>query len=208
MTRHRARSWIAVVATTLAFSLALALRTRLDPWLSTVVASVLGIGLAHWALGGARLKASFAVTGSGALFAISLGVLLVVATHAVFGVVSIAWPEIAREVRMLYSTIDSGYTRGTLALITATVVLAEELIWREAAIALLGEQRSRAAVGALAVALYVVPQIAAANPLLALAAIGLGIVFSAQRLVTGRLVDPLLTHGIWSLSIFVLVPLA
>ena len=55
--------------------------------------------------------------------------------------------------------------------------------------------------------LYVLPQLAGGVPLLIVAATLLGALFATQRLVTGRLVDPLLTHVVWSVSVFVVVPL-
>lgn len=56
-------------------------------------------------------------------------------------------------------------------------------------------------------ALYVVPQLVGGVPLLIVAATLLGSLFAAQRLVTGRLADALLTHVLWSVAVFVVVPL-
>jgi len=56
--------------------------------------------------------------------------------------------------------------------------------------------------------MYVVPQLVGGVPLLILAATLLGSLFAAQRLVTGRLTDALLTHVVWSVAVFVVFPLA
>jgi len=59
----------------------------------------------------------------------------------------------------------------------------------------------------ISVALYVLPQLAGGVPLLIVAATLLGALFAAQRLVSGRLTDALLTHAVWSVAVFVVVPL-
>jgi uncharacterized protein len=68
--------------------------------------------------------------------------------------------------------------------------------------------RSFVAIGAFSVVLYMLPQLAGGVVLLMVAAAVLGTVFAAQRLRTGRLTEPLLTHAVWSIAIFVVMPLA
>ncbi len=204
MVPTRVRDAIALVVATICFGLALALRDRFDPWRSTALAAVLALGLSVWALGRARLARLFALAPVGAGLAIALGGGLVVATHVVFELVP---AELRNETRTLYAAIDVGIPRPLLALITTGVVLAEELVWRGVALELVTRRSPRLA-GLLAIGLYVVPQLLGGAWLLVLAAVGLGTVFTVQRQVTGRLTDPLLTHAIWSVSIFVLVPLA
>lgn len=202
MTDRRSHCAIAIVLSTIAFATALALRTRSDPFLTTAAAAILGIALSSWALGRVRLAKLFAISPRGALIAIALGVVLVAVTHLAYHVVS---PMLGHEIRGLYASIDNNIASPVLVAITAGVVVAEELIWRGAALELLAPHR-RPAAGVLAVALYAVPQLTS-NWILLLAAIGLGSLFTAQRLVTGRLTDPLLTHAVWSVSIFVIAPL-
>jgi len=68
--------------------------------------------------------------------------------------------------------------------------------------------RPKLELGAMSVALYVVPQLPGHVPVLIAAAAGLGSVFAAQRLVTGRLSDALITHAIWSVAVFVVFPVS
>lgn len=196
------RAAIAVVVGTVAFGAALAVRERLDPWLATAVAAAVSIGVATWALGRARLAALVATDARGALGAVLLGVVLVGATHAAFRLVP---ASLAGHVAGLYASIDVATPRIARAALTLAVVVAEELVWRGCALALIGAPRSRSA--ALAVALYAVPQLVGGEWLLVVAALGLGSVLAAQRLRSGRLVEPLITHAIWSVSIFVVLPL-
>ena len=51
------------------------------------------------------------------------------------------------------------------------------------------------------------PQALAGAWLLVLVALGIGATFAAQRLLTGRIIDSFITHAIWSVTIFVWMPL-
>jgi len=196
------RAVLAVVVGTAAFGVALALRERIDPWLATAAAAAVATGVAAWALGRARLAALLAVDGRGALGAALLGALLVGATHLAFRLVP---PALGHHVASLYASIDVATPRAARAALTRAVVLAEELVWRGCALALVAAPRRASA--ALAVALYALPQLASGEWLLLVAALGLGTLFAVQRLRSGRLVEPLITHAIWSVAIFVVVPL-
>ncbi len=200
----RTRAAVAVMVAIAGFSAALALRARFDPWLMTAGAAAVSIALAGWALGRARLAQLFEVSPRDAVIAVALGIFLVAATHAAYWVVPFAFRH---EIRVLYGAIDGGIPRPVLAVITAGVVVAEELVWRAAALELLRPRQGPRAAGVVAVVLYVVPQVIGGAWLLMLAAVGLGALFTVQRLVTGRLVAPLLTHAVWSVAIFVVVPL-
>jgi uncharacterized protein YbjT (DUF2867 family)/membrane protease YdiL (CAAX protease family) len=203
---RRRASLAAIAIATVGFAVALLVRERVDPWRATALAAAPAIACAAWALG-PRLRPLFAGTRGGALAAIALGVALVAATHGAFQLARALAPALASAVSALYASIQVDASRPTLALLTAAVVLGEELVWRGAAIELLAAGRSRLAVGAASTALYLLPQLAGGEPLLIAAAALLGGVFAAQRLRTGRLLDPLLTHAVWSISVFVAVPL-
>ena len=195
------RSVIAVAVATVAFGAALWLRERVDPWLATATAAVIAGAIAVWALGRERLRGLFAVDARGLAGAAALGGALVLVTHLVF---RLAPPWLGPHVRGLYASIDTVVPRAAQAAITFGVVVVEELVWRGCTFA--GERLPRRAVGA--VVLYVIPQIMGGERVLVLAALGLGTVFTIQRVRTGRLLDGLVTHAIWSLAIFVVVPLA
>ena len=203
----KTRAIITLVVATCGFAVALALRERIDPWRSTAIAAAVASALSLWTLG-PRLRDLCAITPRGALAAITLGVALVAATHVAFRIALVASPDLALTIRDLYASIEVGAHRLTLVALTAVVVIGEELVWRGVAIELLAGPRPPLHVAATSVALYAVPQLAGHVPLLIVAAFGLGSLFAAQRLVTGRLVDPLLTHAIWSIAVFVVLPLA
>jgi membrane protease YdiL (CAAX protease family) len=201
----RARAVIATVIATAGFSAALVVRDRLDPWLCTGIAAAVSIAASVWALGRPQLRSLLRVEVRGAMLAALLGVGLVVATHVVFRAVS---HLLGDHVRSLYISIDVDTPRATLMAITLGVVVAEELVWRGAAIAMTTGRLARPASGLVSVLLYVIPQLLGGEWILVLAAMGLGAVFTLQRLASDRLIEPLITHAMWSVSIFVAFPLA
>lgn len=202
----RTRAIVALVVGTASFALALTLRERFDPWRSTALAAAASIVAGAWSVG-PELRERLALPPRAALFAIALGVVLVIATHLAFAVVQRVSPDLAFTIRGLYASIDVGESRIVLTLVTAIVVVAEELIWRGAAFRLSARRPAPASVAAGSVVLYMLPQLASHAPLLVVAAAGLGTLFAVQRHVTGRLTDALLTHLVWSCSVFVLFPL-
>jgi membrane protease YdiL (CAAX protease family) len=172
---------------------------------STAIAASVAIPLSLWAIGRARLTRLFDTTRKDIALAIVVGVGLVLATHALYAVMPFA---VRHEVRVLYRSIEGDIPTAALAAITGAVVIAEELVWRGAALELaVPRLSSRVRAGGVAVLLYVVPQLAGGAWLLVVAALGLGALFTWQRVASGGLVLPLVTHAIWSISIFVLVPL-
>jgi len=205
--RSRVRGVVTLIVATLGFALALALRDRVDPWRSTAAAAVASIALSAWALG-PRLRGLFAITVRGAMLAVGLGVGLVAATHAGFQLIRTVSPGLAAAVGGLYASIDLGASRPILALLTVIIVISEELVWRGVAIDVTSERRSRVEVGAVSVALYVLPQLPGHVPVLIAAATVMGGIFAAQRILTGRVTDPVLTHAIWSVAVFVVFPVS
>jgi membrane protease YdiL (CAAX protease family) len=205
--RPQLRGAVTLVVATLGFALALAFRDRVDPWRSTATAAAVGVAMSAWTLG-PRLRRLFATTPRQILAPVGLGVALVVATHGGFQMIRLLAPDLAVTVRGLYVSIDLGDSQLALAALTAFIVLGEELVWRGVAIDVVGACRSKLAVAAISVALYVAPQLPGHVPVLIIAAAGLGSVFAAQRLATGRLIDSLITHAIWSVAVFVLWPMS
>ena len=196
MTERRTALALALAVGTVAFGAALALRTVVDPWLATGAAAAISALVAAWALGRARLTALFTSDARRIAWAALLGIGLVVATHLAFRAVA---SLLGAHVAHLYASIDVATPRAARAALTLGVVVAEELVWRGCAVAIGGP--------VLAVALYALPQLAGGEWILVVAAVGLGAVLDHQRRRTGSLVAPLITHAIWSVAIFVVVPL-
>lgn len=197
----------ALALATAGFAAALALRAQLNPWWSSAAAAVVSIAASAVALRD-RLRPLCAVRASAVAGAVALGVAMVAATHAAYRALIAVVPELERDVAALYGDVgpDAPGPALTVALI-AVIVTAEELVWRGVAVELVRDRLSAAWTVAVTVALYAIPQLAGGEWVLIAAAVGAGAVFAAQRVVTRGLVAPLVTHAIWSVSIFSALPL-
>jgi hypothetical protein len=184
---------------------ALALREQLDPWRSTAAAALVGIVLSVWTLG-PRLRA----------------------VHR-----DLAWPACRGRARRRPRHHDPRWLRagpGRRPRVRGhdRRPLPQHRRRREPARARRahhadrdrrgaglarrrgrpGDPRAKLATAAISVALYVLPQLPGHVPVLIAAATGLGAVFTAQRLRTGRLTDSIVTHAIWSVAVFVVFPVS
>ena len=198
--------WVVVFACTAAFGAALASRDVVNPWLTNTGAAIAALGLSAWLLG-PRLRARLAFRPPSVLVAAGLGGLLVAATHAAYLAATAIFPALEATVTELYRDIESSPPGLTTALVIAIVVAAEELLWRGVAVEVLERHLPRLGVLAGATLLYAIPQIIGGSWLLVATALALGALFTVQRLYTSRLLEPLVTHTIWSVSVFYAIPL-
>lgn len=89
-----------------------------------------------------------------------------------------------------------------VALITLMNGLSEELFFRGALYAAIGERYPVL----WTTGLYALTTAVTGNPMLVLAAIILGLIVGLQRRVSGGILGPMLTHVIWSLSMLFILP--
>jgi uncharacterized protein len=197
--------WV-VVACTAAFGVALATRDLVNPWISNAGAAAAALALSVWILG-PRLRALLAFRLPSALFAAGLGILLVAATHAGYDATTALFPALEAIVAELYRDIETSPPGIATALVIAMVVLAEEVLWRGVAVEVFERHLTQFGAFAGATVLYAIPQVIGGSWLLVATALALGALFTAQRLHTGRLTEPLITHTIWSVSVFFAIPL-
>jgi uncharacterized protein len=126
------------------------------------------------------------------------------ATVAVFTVGAL----IVAQVPPLRSSVDSvlDFARyGSLpliALITVTNGLAEELFFRGALYAAIGERHPVL----ISTVIYALATVATGNVMLVFAATLLGILVGLQRRVSGGVLAPMLTHITWSLGMLLILP--
>lgn len=201
------RTLAALVIATLAFAASMRLREALNPWLMTTAAALIAIAAALAAR--PRLVAQVRRwSARGAMLSAALGVALVLATHAAYRLaVALVAPALSPHVDSLYTSIDVFPGAHRAAPLILVVVLAEELIWRGLVVDWLLPRFGWRVAAIASVTISAVPQIIGGTWILVAAAVVLGTIFVTQRLHTGRLTDPLITHAIWSLSVFSLFPL-
>lgn len=200
------RAALVLFAGTLLFGAALATRTSYNPFITTALAA-LCTALLSCALLGRELKPLLALRVRGALAALTLGILAVGLTHLAFrGAVEIS-PALENTVVDLYVDIRADMPAKAAAVpLVCGIAFAEELLWRGVAVDFFRSHLSPRKSALAATLSYALPQVAS-HPLLLLIALALGALLSTQRLVTGRVSDTFITHGIWSSAIFVLFPL-
>ncbi len=207
MRKNTPASFVSLVIVTILFGLAIATRHTYNPWLSNLLAGVVGISLSIVLLRGS-LRDLLALRRDSALLAAGLGLAMVAATHAGYQAAIWLIPDLRPLVETLY--IDIEQTSPPLAIkmsLIAFIVAAEELVWRGLAVALLPKAFSGMRVVLITTVLYALPQLIGGSWILLCAAVAVGTVFGIQRAYYGRITEALITHGIWSVAVFSVIPL-
>jgi membrane protease YdiL (CAAX protease family) len=199
--------WVGFFVALTAITSALALRGELGVWLGTGVAAFFGIGVVMLLAPreiGARLRLS------GRWFGLSLviGGAMVIATHVLYAVAVFVLPALELEVSALYQNLYDPPGPYAALPVLLVVVLAEELVFRGLLIALLERRElGPSALVPIGTAFYVMPQLASGSWVLAGLAAVCGALWTWQRLASGSISAPLVTHVIWDSLIFVGWPL-
>ncbi|MEO7071289.1 MAG: type II CAAX endopeptidase family protein [Nostocoides sp.] len=206
---HAFRRRRVVAATTLLLGAAtMSWALRIPPGDSTFYAATLGLAVI-WGAGAmlsGPLHLGHANTRTGnqsgrpIVQSLALGV-LVLAIFLLGALVVSRFPLLRNPVQRLLDHARLG-SLPLVALITAVNGIAEELYFRGALYAAIGRRHAVA----LTTLVYALTTIGPGIPLLALAAVVLGVVTGLQRRVTGGILGPIITHLTWSLGMLLLLP--
>ena len=126
------------------------------------------------------------------------------ATYALYPLLRAGVPGLADDVRAFYTLVPVSAVTVPVVLL---IVVAEELLWRGALLASLKREHPIVAAVALASVLYASAQLGAGLPVLAAAALGLGAAWAAEAVFTDGLFAPLVSHALWTLTVFGVFPL-
>lgn len=196
-------AWIAFALALAALSASLAFRDMISVWASTAIAAAIGIAATLFA---SRL--SLRTSPRWIALGIGAGLAMAIATHVLYPVGVALVPGLEREVEALYAELHAPPGPRAAIPILLLVVLAEELVFRGLLVAILARWGMKpAATVVVATALYAVPQLAGGEPVLIALALVCGAVWTWQRVISGTIWAPLITHTLWDLIVFVLVPL-
>ncbi|MEO6953010.1 MAG: CPBP family intramembrane glutamic endopeptidase [Polyangia bacterium] len=135
------------------------------------------------------------------------GVLMTLATYGLYDPVVKLAPMFFHDVTHLYG-VFAKLPAWVATLILVPVIFSEELVWRGVVQTTLGKSLSAPTAAGVAALLYAAAHAPAGSPVLLLAALGCGIVWSALRGLTGGLVAPIVAHLVWDFSVLLVHPLA
>lgn len=175
-------------------------------WAAMAAAGGISCALAWWA-DGAALAKSLRVRGRDVVVGAVSGAVMVALTYAVYPLFAARSQWLVTQVGMHYEALNAPPGPLLALPILLLVVVSEELVWRGLAVETLPADWSPARIVAASAFLYALPQLASASILLVALAVGCGVLWGAQRLYSGGLTVPLITHGIWSTTVFQLFPL-
>lgn len=195
--------WAAFVVSLAALSTSLAIRGEVSVWASTATAAGIGIVLS-------LLTTRIDLRPAPRWIAAGLvaGLAMAVATHVLYPVGVALVPGLEERVASLYAELEAPPGPRAAVPMLMLVVLAEELVFRGSLVALLVRWGIKpAAIVVAATALYAVPQIAGGSLVLIALSIACGALWTWQRLVSGSIAFPLITHALWDLLVFVIAPL-
>ena len=201
------RAWSALAISTLLFGVALWFRGSDLLWLVSGLTGAASLALAFWAH--PRCLAGLATPTVGrVLRGVAGAVVMAIGTYVAYGIAATTAPDLVAQANVLYDALDAPPGRWLALPVVALVVAAEEVVWRGLGVELVSAAgRPKWVVWAFALALYVVPQLVGGSVVLILLATVAGGVWTAQRLWEGNVVTPFVTHLVWDVIVFVLVPL-
>ena len=136
---------------------------------------------------------------------IAVGVAMTLATYPAFALAEELFPQLLGHVSELYR---QSHNESLVAALTWVVVIltAEELLWRGAWIEALSARFGRVGAGISSVVIYALTQLCSGSFIVGLLALVCGAVWTAQRLYTGSVLAPLISHLIWTPTVILLVP--
>jgi hypothetical protein len=136
---------------------------------------------------------------------VAAGILMTLATYALYPLGVRLFPALAGETASLYGAFGPPTPARILLLIT--VILAEELIWRGWAQGLLTRHVGAWRGTLLAAFIYALAHAPTGSPLLPLVALACGLCWGALRQVTASLAASITAHLLWDLAILAVWPL-
>jgi membrane protease YdiL (CAAX protease family) len=158
-----------------------------------------------WLWFGHGLRQSFRVDLRSVLIGISVGALMTVATYPLYQAAVALLPWLEPIVAGLYRTSHKEGMGVALAWVVV-ILAAEELLFRGAWLLALQRRFGERAALMLCVGLYVAAQACTGSLIVALLALCCGTVWTLERMLTGSVVAPLLSHLIWTPTVILLRP--
>lgn len=135
------------------------------------------------------------------------GLLMAVGARLGFWLVAPMWPGLEAEITSLYALLDVGPGPWARALLVGVVVLAEELVWRQALWLRMKEAWGAPRAAVWVTASYTLAQLGMGSPALVAVALSCGLLWLALRILTDRVSAPLAAHLVFDALILGVWPL-
>ena len=154
---------------------------------------------------GKRLGKSLRVDLRSVLVGLGVGVVMTVLTYPLYQLAVELVPGLEPTVRGLYRTSHKE-DMATAVAWTVVILSTEELLFRGAWLMWLEERLGKRGALAASVGLYALAQACTGSFVVALLALCCGTLWTLERMLTGSVVAPLLSHMIWTPTVILLRP--
>jgi uncharacterized protein YbjT (DUF2867 family)/membrane protease YdiL (CAAX protease family) len=135
----------------------------------------------------------------------ALGAVMTLSTYPAFALVSGYLPGLSSEVAGLYQLVRA--ETGWLGVAwTASIVLAEEWIWREALFTNVRALRGTRVAVAVSLALYALVQLGTGSWIVVALGVVCGACWTAARVASGTILTPAVAHLVWTMTVLVWRP--
>lgn len=157
------------------------------------------------ALSPREVLASFSCNARDVLLGLVVGVVMTALTYPAFSLTVRFMPGLEAQVAGLYQ-FASTTSLGKALFWVCTLVIAEEVLFRQVLPRALQLWTAERVAFALAVVVYSFAQLGSGSWIIFLLAVVCGTIWTALRMYTGSIVPSLIAHGIWTPTVIVLVP--
>ena len=157
------------------------------------------------ALSARETLAAFSCSVRSALLGSVVGVAMTLLTYPAFSLAAQIIPGLTAQVAGLYQ-FASTTSAGKALLWVATLVVAEEVLFRQTLPRALQRWAAERTAFMLAIALYAGAQLGSGSWIVFLLALACGAIWTALRIYTGSITPSLIAHGIWTPTVIVLLP--
>jgi uncharacterized protein len=152
-----------------------------------------------------ELQRWFAPTLRRVLGGLAVGAGMTLLTYPAYAALRAIVPELEARVAVLYSAARETSLAQALPWVLA-IIVAEELLWRGALLALLARRMPPVWAMAISIASYAAAQLGTGSWIVVALALACGTLWTLQRHWTGSLLSPLIAHLIWTPTVILLHP--
>jgi membrane protease YdiL (CAAX protease family) len=134
------------------------------------------------------------------------GLAMTLATYGLYPPIATAWPHFFVNANEMYGAFNS-IQPWRAVLLLVPIIACEELVWRGVVQTSLAARLGPVTGALVAAIVYGLAHAPTGSPVLVVAALGCGLVWSFLRMTTGGIVAPLVAHLVWDFAVLLVHPL-